>query len=170
MIDRIPFKHDFRTKIAHPCVILIAVLARRLHAVGAGRSARAPSRGPERVRLHSPSSTAIPPTPIPKPLRSPTCASSCAPRCLFNKQYGHYATSLDPTGSHRDLHPAHGQSRTRRLHRRLQGKKDNFVLTMTPKNLDAQHRSFYAENDGKIHADETKPADADSPVVETHHW
>ena len=47
----------------------------------------------------------------------------------------------------------------------FQGKKDSFVLTMTPKQLDAQHRSFYAEDDGKIHAEETKPADADSPLV-----
>ena len=31
--------------------------------------------------------------------------------------------------------------------------------------LDAQHRSFYAEDDGKIHGDEEKPADANSPVV-----
>ncbi len=52
----------------------------------------------------------------------------------------------------------------------FKSKKDNFALTMTPKNLDPQHRSFYAENDGKIHADETKSADEDSPVVETHHW
>ena len=36
----------------------------------------------------------------------------------------------------------------------FKGKKDSYVLTMTPKNLDAQHRSFYAEDDGKIHADE----------------
>jgi len=47
----------------------------------------------------------------------------------------------------------------------FQGKKDSFALTMTPKQLDAQHRSFYAEDDGKIHADEEKPADAGSPVV-----
>jgi hypothetical protein len=31
--------------------------------------------------------------------------------------------------------------------------------------MDAQHRSFYAEDDGKIHADETKAADANSPLV-----
>ena len=36
---------------------------------------------------------------------------------------------------------------------------------MTPKQLDAQHRSFYAEEDYKIHADEEKPADDKSPVV-----
>ena len=45
------------------------------------------------------------------------------------------------------------------------GKKDSFVLTMTPAQIDAQHRSFYAEDDGKIHAEEDKPADANSPVV-----
>ena len=42
----------------------------------------------------------------------------------------------------------------------FKGKKDSFILTMTPNHLDAQHRSFYAEDDGKIHADEEKPADA----------
>jgi hypothetical protein len=89
---------------------------------------------------------------------------------LFNKQYGHYATSLSQL--------VHTGTFTQRLVNTERGdytvgfksKKDNFVLTMTPKNLDAQHRSFYAENDGKIHADETKPADSSSPVVETHHW
>jgi len=31
--------------------------------------------------------------------------------------------------------------------------------------MDADHRSFYAEDDGKIHADDSKPANTDSPVV-----
>jgi len=43
--------------------------------------------------------------------------------------------------------------------------KDGFVLTMTPKQLDADHRSFYAEDDGVIHGDDQKPADEDSPKV-----
>jgi opacity protein-like surface antigen len=43
--------------------------------------------------------------------------------------------------------------------------KDGFDLTMTPKQLDAQHRSFYAEEDGVIHADEEKAATEDSPKV-----
>jgi hypothetical protein len=43
--------------------------------------------------------------------------------------------------------------------------KDGFELTMTPKQLDAQHRSFYAEEDGVIHADEEKAATEDSPKV-----
>jgi hypothetical protein len=47
----------------------------------------------------------------------------------------------------------------------FEGKKDSYILTLTPNHLDAQHRSFYAEDDGKIHADEEKPADDKSPVV-----
>ena len=47
----------------------------------------------------------------------------------------------------------------------FKGKKDSFVLTMTPKQLNAQHRSFYAEDDGKIHGDEEKPADDKSPIL-----
>jgi hypothetical protein len=83
----------------------------------------------------------------------------------FNKQYGHYATTLAEL--------VHSGSFTKRMvdpnrgdyAASFKGKKDSYMLTMTPRNLDAQHRSFYAEDDGKIHADETKPADADSPVV-----
>jgi hypothetical protein len=83
----------------------------------------------------------------------------------FNKQYTHFATTLA------DL--VHSGSFTKRMVNPnrgdyaagFKGKNDSFVLTMTPHQLDAQHRSFYAEDDGKIHAEETKPADADSPVV-----
>src|SRR5579863_5332536 len=88
----------------------------------------------------------------------------------FNKHYGHYATSLTQlvhsgTFTQRMVNPDRGDYTVG-----FKSKKDNFVLTMTPKMLDAQHRSFYAENDGKIHAEEAKAADADSPVVETHRW
>ncbi len=83
----------------------------------------------------------------------------------FNKQYGHFATSLAEL--------VHSGSFTKRMvdpnrgdyTASFKGRKDSFILTMTPKNLDAQHRSFYAEDDGKIHGDETKPADGSSPVV-----
>ena len=47
----------------------------------------------------------------------------------------------------------------------FQSQKDGFVLTMTPKQLDQQHRSFYAEEDGVIHGDDQKPADMNSPIV-----
>jgi hypothetical protein len=42
---------------------------------------------------------------------------------------------------------------------------DGFVLTMTPKQMDSEHRSFYAEEDGVIHGDDQKAADMDSPKV-----
>ncbi len=83
----------------------------------------------------------------------------------FNKQYGHFATSLAElvhSGSFtkRMVNPNRGEYTAS-----FAGKKDSFVLTMTPAQIDAQHRSFYAEDDGKIHAEEDKPADANSPVV-----
>src|SRR6267378_7905082 len=83
----------------------------------------------------------------------------------FNKQYNHFATSLAElvhSGSFtkRMVNPDRGDYLVS-----FKGKKDSFVLTMTPKQLDATHRSFYAEDDGKIHADEEKPADAKSPVI-----
>ena len=43
--------------------------------------------------------------------------------------------------------------------------KDGFILTMTPKQVDTLHRSFYAEDDGIIHGDDQKAADANSPRV-----
>jgi type II secretory pathway pseudopilin PulG len=43
--------------------------------------------------------------------------------------------------------------------------KDGFDLTMTPKQLDAEHRSFYAGEDGVIHGDDQGPANEKSPVV-----
>ena len=83
----------------------------------------------------------------------------------FEKQYAHFATSLPElvhSGSFtkRMVNPDRGDYTAS-----FKGKKDSYILTMTPKNMDATHRSFYAEDDGKIHADDAKPADASSPVV-----
>lgn len=43
--------------------------------------------------------------------------------------------------------------------------KDGFELTLTPQQLDAEHRSFYADEDGVIHGDDRGPANENSPVV-----
>lgn len=88
----------------------------------------------------------------------------------FNKHYGHYATTLrelvhSGTFTQRMVNPDRGDY-TVGYH----GKKDNYALTLTPKTPDTQHRWFYADDDGKIRADEAKPADANSEVVETHHF
>jgi hypothetical protein len=47
----------------------------------------------------------------------------------------------------------------------FKSQKDGFMLTMTPKQMDAEHRSFYAEEDGVIRGDDQKPADETSPKV-----
>jgi hypothetical protein len=44
-------------------------------------------------------------------------------------------------------------------------RKDGYELSLTPKQLDAEHRSFYATEDGLIHADEQKASDENSPAV-----
>lgn len=84
---------------------------------------------------------------------------------VYNKKNDKYATSLT------DL--VHTGSFTRRMTQTDRGdytvsfhsRKDGYELTLTPKQLDADHRSFYANEDGKIHADDQKAATEDSPVV-----
>ena len=81
----------------------------------------------------------------------------------YEKKNGHYATSLS------DL--VHIGSFTRRMVNPERGDytvsfrshKDGFELALTPKQLDSQHRSFYAEDDGIIHGDEEKAANENSP-------
>jgi hypothetical protein len=84
---------------------------------------------------------------------------------LYQKKNGKYAATLADlvhTGSftRRMVNPERGDYTAG-----FRSHKNGFQLTMTPKQLDAQHRSFYAEEDGVIHADEEKAADADSPKV-----
>ena len=83
----------------------------------------------------------------------------------YEKRNDHFATSLTDlvhtgTFTKRMLNPEQGDYTVG-----FKGKKDSFILTMTPAHLDSTHRSFYAEDDGKIHGDETKAADEDSPLV-----
>ncbi len=85
---------------------------------------------------------------------------------IYKKRHGKYAQSLAELAGTGSLTKRMAQSTDRgdytasfRVH------KDGFVLTMTPKHMDSEHRSFYAEEDGVIHADDQKPADEDSPKV-----
>ncbi|HEV2731885.1 MAG TPA: hypothetical protein VGV15_17785 [Terriglobales bacterium] len=86
---------------------------------------------------------------------------------LYKKKNNHFATSLAElvhTGSftRRMVNPDRGDYTVGfRAHK----DKDTFELTMTPKQEDAQHRSFYADEDGIIRANEEGPADEKSPVV-----
>lgn len=84
----------------------------------------------------------------------------------YNKKNGKYAKSLNEL--------VHTGSFTRRMTATDRGdytvtfrqNKDGYQLTMTPKQLDAEHRSFYADEDGDIHTDEEKAADEKSPKVQ----
>jgi hypothetical protein len=85
---------------------------------------------------------------------------------VYKKKNDHYATSL--------MQLVHTGSFTRRMANPDRGDysvgfrskhDDKFELTLTPKQMDAEHRSFYADDDGKIHGDEEKAASETSPVV-----
>ena len=83
----------------------------------------------------------------------------------FDKQYGHYALNL-----HQLVHSGNFTRRMLDTDRgnytvSYKGKKDGYILTLTPKMIDATHRSFNANEDGKIRGEESKPADENSPLV-----
>jgi hypothetical protein len=84
---------------------------------------------------------------------------------LYKKKNDKYAASLAElvhTGSftRRMVNPDRGDySVGFRPH------KDGFEMTLTPKQMDAEHRSFYAKEDGVIHGDEQGAANENSPVV-----
>jgi len=83
----------------------------------------------------------------------------------YKKKNDHYAQTLSAL--------VHTGSFTRRMVDRDRGdytvsyraKKDGFQLALTPKQMDAEHRSFYADEDGVIHADEEKAATESSPKI-----
>jgi hypothetical protein len=90
---------------------------------------------------------------------------------LYKKKNNQYATSLADlvhTGSftRRMINPQRGDySVGFRPRKEKQKDKDGYELTLTPKQVDAEHRSFYVEQDGVIHADDQGPASDQSPVV-----
>jgi opacity protein-like surface antigen len=83
----------------------------------------------------------------------------------YKKKNDHYATSLAAlihTGSFtsRMVNPDRGDYTVG-----FKSKKNGFELALTPKELSPELRSFYADEDGEIHADEEKAADNGSPKV-----
>lgn len=90
----------------------------------------------------------------------------------YKKRHNHFADSLEAlagTGSFtkRMAHTTVRGDYTASFRARHEGPNhEGFVLTMTPKHMDSQHRSFYAEDNGVIHADDQKAANLDSPKVQ----
>jgi type II secretory pathway pseudopilin PulG len=86
---------------------------------------------------------------------------------IYKRKNNHYATSLmdlTKTGSftRRMASPDRGDY-TVKFHPHKD--KDTFEISMLPKQQDAQHRSFFSDDQGKIRADETKEADENSEVL-----
>src|SRR6266852_2881913 len=84
---------------------------------------------------------------------------------IYYKKNNKYATSLADlvhTGSYtkRMVNPDRGDYSVG-----FRPNKDGFELTLTPKQLDAEHRSFYGDEDNQIHADDQAPATEKSPIV-----
>ena len=84
----------------------------------------------------------------------------------YNKKTGHYATSLAAlvggarSFTKRMVNPDRGDYTVG-----FKPHKDGYDLMLTPKNLDPEHRSFYANEDGIIRGEETKAANENSPPV-----
>ena len=90
----------------------------------------------------------------------------------YKKRHNHYAESLAALAGTGSFTKRMASSTERgdytasfRPHKEKGNDKEGFILTMTPKQMDADHRSFYAEEDGVIHGDDQKAADRDSPKV-----
>jgi hypothetical protein len=84
---------------------------------------------------------------------------------LYKKKHGHYATALPSlvnTGSFtkRMSSPDRGDYKVG-----FHGTAEKFAFTMEPKQFDADHRAFFADETGTIRAEDTKPATASSPVL-----
>jgi hypothetical protein len=88
----------------------------------------------------------------------------------YKKKNDKFASSLSDlvhTGSFakRMVNPERGDYTVGFKTNKLRSDKDGFDLTLTPKQMDAEHRSFYAGEDGVIHGDDQSPANEKSPVV-----
>jgi hypothetical protein len=85
----------------------------------------------------------------------------------YKKKNQHFATSLlelRKTGSFtpRMANPDRGDYTVKF---KANKEKDTFEITMAPKQIAPDHRSFYSDNEGKIRADEQNEANEGSPLL-----
>jgi hypothetical protein len=88
---------------------------------------------------------------------------------VYQKKNGKFAASLAElvhTGSFtRRMTQTNRGDYTVSFRSRKEKGKDSYELALTPKQVDAEHRSFYAKDDGVIHGAEDGAADENSPAV-----
>jgi hypothetical protein len=87
----------------------------------------------------------------------------------YKAKNGKFASSLMDlvhigSFTRRMAEPQHGDY-TVSFHPRKNKGEDGYELTLTPKTQDADHRSFYVNEKGVIHADDQKQATEDSPPL-----
>ncbi len=83
----------------------------------------------------------------------------------YKKKHGSYAPTLPAL--------VHSGSFTKRMVSTDRGDytvhfrstKEGFSLGMIPKQFDAEHRAFYTDENGRIHAEAEKPATAQSEIL-----
>ncbi|MGO9403511.1 MAG: hypothetical protein ACLPVW_08585 [Terriglobales bacterium] len=164
-----------RTRIKRYCAGILGV---GLMGVGLGMAqASPPTSGQTAAPASAPTSVTYQPKFPGDPARSESEAQALGyMRTLlraqheYKKRHDKFADSLEElagTGSFtkRMAHTTDRGDYTASFLAHFGPHNDGFVLTMTPKQMDSEHRSFYAEDDGAIHADDQKPADLDSPKV-----
>jgi hypothetical protein len=82
---------------------------------------------------------------------------------LYKKRHDKFATSLSALAGTGSFTKRMAQTTDRGDYTvAFHPKKEGFVLTLTPKQFDPQHRAFYADEDGIIRAEEGQPATAQS--------
>jgi hypothetical protein len=85
---------------------------------------------------------------------------------LYKKRHDKFAPSLLALGGTGSFTKRMARSTDRGDYTvSFHSKKDGFSLAIIPKQPDDQHRSFYAEEDGVIHAEEGQPATEESPKI-----
>lgn len=83
----------------------------------------------------------------------------------YKKKHGGYAPSLEAL--------VHSGSFTKRMTKtdrgdytvHFRGTKEEFSLGLIPKRFDPEHRAFYADESGRIRAEQEKPATAESEIL-----
>ena len=87
---------------------------------------------------------------------------------IYKKKNGHYATTLmelSKTGSFTRRMAGSTDRGDYTVKFRAHKEKDTFEIAMVPKQEDADHRSFFSDDQGKIRVDDQKEADENSPVL-----
>ena len=84
---------------------------------------------------------------------------------LHKKKHNAYATSLPGLVGSGSFTKRMATSDRGDYKVNFKGKADKFSLEMVPKQFDAEHRSFFADETGTIRVEDDKPATESSPVL-----